>query len=249
MPLVASLEAEGWSVWWDPDITPGEEFDSLISRELEAARSLVVVWTPTSVDSRWVRGEPWTPPIVACSCQSGSTTPAAHRLPAFHTTDLDQLGSGTAKGCPPSDAFYPALEAKLGAPTEARSAAGRDRSREFGTCALPFANMSGDPEQGGFSDGITEDIIIELGKFSATLHRLAQHGFLFQGLARAESARSGGRPRPPTRSSQRPEGRPALAHHRAAHQRCERRSRSGPSASTATSTTSSRCRTRSRRPS
>lgn len=56
-PLVAALEAEGWSVWWDPEITPGEEFDSLISRELERARALVVVWTPGSVDSRWVRGE------------------------------------------------------------------------------------------------------------------------------------------------------------------------------------------------
>lgn len=30
---------------------------------------------------------------------------------------------------------------------------------------LPFANMSGDPEQGYFSDGITEDIITELSRF------------------------------------------------------------------------------------
>ena len=37
-PLVAALEAEGWSVWWDPEITPGEEFDALISKELEAAQ-------------------------------------------------------------------------------------------------------------------------------------------------------------------------------------------------------------------
>ena len=50
-PLVAALEAQGWSVWWDPEIAPGEEFDSLISRELEMARSLIVVWTPLSVDS------------------------------------------------------------------------------------------------------------------------------------------------------------------------------------------------------
>src|SRR5688572_12343337 len=56
-PLVAALEAQGWSVWWDPDITPGEEFDTLISRELDEARSLIVVWTPQSVESRWVRGE------------------------------------------------------------------------------------------------------------------------------------------------------------------------------------------------
>src|SRR5207247_2389671 len=32
--------------------------------------------------------------------------------------------------------------------------------------ALPFTNMSGDPEQEYFSDGITEDIITELSRFS-----------------------------------------------------------------------------------
>jgi adenylate cyclase len=30
---------------------------------------------------------------------------------------------------------------------------------------LPFKNMSGDPEQQYFSDGITEDIITELSRF------------------------------------------------------------------------------------
>ena len=56
-PLVRALEVEGWSVWWDPQITPGQEFDTLISGELEQARTLVVAWTNQSVDSRWVRGE------------------------------------------------------------------------------------------------------------------------------------------------------------------------------------------------
>ena len=37
-PLVAALEAHGWSVWWDPEITPGDEFDALIGAELESAR-------------------------------------------------------------------------------------------------------------------------------------------------------------------------------------------------------------------
>ena len=30
-PLVAAIEARGWSVWWDPEITPGQEFDDRIS--------------------------------------------------------------------------------------------------------------------------------------------------------------------------------------------------------------------------
>lgn len=30
-PLVAAIEAQGWSVWWDAEIAPGQEFDLLIA--------------------------------------------------------------------------------------------------------------------------------------------------------------------------------------------------------------------------
>jgi adenylate cyclase len=42
-PLVAGLEAEGWSVWWDPNIVPGQEFDQLIAQEIDKAKAVVVV--------------------------------------------------------------------------------------------------------------------------------------------------------------------------------------------------------------
>ena len=46
---------------------------------------------------------------------------------------------------------------------------------------LPFVNMSGDPEQEYFSDGITEDIITELSRF-AILYVVARHSsFAFKG--------------------------------------------------------------------
>lgn len=51
------LVAEGFSVWWDPDLYPGETFDDVIQAHLGAARSVLVLWSARSVTSRWVRSE------------------------------------------------------------------------------------------------------------------------------------------------------------------------------------------------
>jgi adenylate cyclase len=48
-------------------------------------------------------------------------------------------------------------------------------------CVLPFENMSGDPEQEYFSDGITEDIITDLSKVSALSVISRNSAFEFKG--------------------------------------------------------------------
>jgi TolB-like protein len=48
---------------------------------------------------------------------------------------------------------------------------------------LPFTNMSGDPEQEYFSDGITEDIITELGRFRELIVIARNSSFTFRGKA------------------------------------------------------------------
>jgi hypothetical protein len=55
--LVETLEARGWSVWWDHEISAGDSFSLVIERELEAAQCVIVAWTRTSVESDWVRAE------------------------------------------------------------------------------------------------------------------------------------------------------------------------------------------------
>ena len=50
-------------------------------------------------------------------------------------------------------------------------------------CVLPFANMSGDPEQEYFSDGISEDIITDLTKISALNVVSRNTAFTFKGKA------------------------------------------------------------------
>ena len=180
-PLVAAFETAGWSVWWDPEIVPGEEFDTLISRELAAARALVVVWSPASVESRWVRGE------ARDAADRGVLFPVRFDnakppidFRAVQTTDLD--GWNEDPESVPFRSLRKALEAKLGAPrpVPAAPAAGA-RKPEVSICVLPFANMSGDPEQEYFSDGITEDIITDLGKVSALSIVSRNMAFSFKG--------------------------------------------------------------------
>jgi adenylate cyclase len=180
-PLVAALEAQGWSVWWDPEITPGDEFDALIGAELESARSVVVVWSPLSVDSRWVKGE------ARDAADRGVLVPVRFenaRLPidvrAIHTTELD--GWAGNRESAPFKALCAALEAKLKlSASKAAVKSPKDKPSTVAICVLPFANMSGDPEQEYFSDGITEDIITDLGKVSALSIVSRNTAFSFKG--------------------------------------------------------------------
>ena len=55
--IVKALEAEGYKVWWDTNFISGDEFSDVIRRELVGSRAVVVIWTPTSVKSKWVKAE------------------------------------------------------------------------------------------------------------------------------------------------------------------------------------------------
>jgi len=188
-PLVAAIEAKGWSVWWDPEIAAGQLFDDQIEAEMNAAKSVLVVWTPTSVASRWVRGE------AREAADRGILVPVRFedaRLPmdvrALHTTDLDNWGDDPAS--PPFQEVLRALGsmiARTGAPQTAKSAPGSAPvasaagTARVSICVLPFANMSGDAEQEYFSDGISEDIITDLSKVSALAVVSRNTAFSFKG--------------------------------------------------------------------
>ncbi len=188
-PIVAAIEAQGWSVWWDPEIAAGQLFDDQIEAQLGAARCVLVVWTPTSVSSRWVRGE------AREAADRGILVPVRFedaRLPmdvrALHTTDLDQW-----RNDPASLPFQEVLRAvrtmlvqseggraERPAPAQA-PVAPRAESNRVTICVLPFSNMSGDAEQEYFSDGISEDIITDLSKVSSLAVVSRNTAFSFKG--------------------------------------------------------------------
>ena len=51
------LGEEGFRVWWDASLHSGETFDEVIEQRLRDAKAVVVLWSPRSVASRWVRAE------------------------------------------------------------------------------------------------------------------------------------------------------------------------------------------------
>jgi adenylate cyclase len=186
-PLVAAIEAKGWSVWWDPAIAAGQQFDDQIDTELQQASAVLVVWTPTSVASRWVRGE------ARDAAERGVLVPVRFedaRLPidvrAIQTTDLDKWGEDPTSA--PFRDLLRSLEnvikrqrAAAKSAADSAPAAAAAAPPRVTICVLPFANMSGDQEQEYFSDGITEDIITDLSKVSALAVVSRNSAFMYKG--------------------------------------------------------------------
>lgn len=55
--LAGAIEARGYSVFWDRDIPPGRTWHDVIDKEITAAGCVVVVWSPESAASHWVKEE------------------------------------------------------------------------------------------------------------------------------------------------------------------------------------------------
>lgn len=225
-----ALEQEGFSVWWDQALDPGETYDEVTSNALDSALAAVVLWSTKSVTSRWVRAE------ATLADRQGKLFPAqieACRLPIqfelTQTADLAgwsgdrgeprwqsfiaSLRRACAKQRPlqaegtaaPSNAALPQprqlpetvrrhrllywgvaaaavlglaiaawqfLPARKAAPESAAEIPGEARPEAASAATeaqpsiavLPFRNLSSDPEQEYFSDGLSEELLNQLTK-------------------------------------------------------------------------------------
>jgi adenylate cyclase len=181
--LAGGIERAGHVVWWDHHIQGGSRFASEIDRELKNSDAVVVLWSKTSVDSAWVQDE------AAEGRDSGRLVPVlmGTAKPPLGFRQFQSVDFGDWDGSDDPDALGDLLDSIAQKTGEAQPKGGaakqpaKSRDRKASVCVLPFVNMSGDPEQEYFSDGITEDIITDLSKVSALSVIARNTAFMFKG--------------------------------------------------------------------
>ena len=182
--LADALADAGHEVWWDRHIHGGSRFSQEISEALASAHVILVLWSRQSCESAWVQDE------AAEGRDSGRLVPLLldeTKPPLgfrqFHSIDWSGWASKTAALEPVLKAIANIADAEAIPSTEAPSATPRPGKTGPSICVLPFANMSGEPEQEYFSDGISEDIITDLSKVSALSVIARNTAFTFKGAA------------------------------------------------------------------
>ena len=160
-----AFAAEGLNVWWDTALRSGEACDEVTEAALRGAKAVVVLWSPRSVVSRWVRAEA----TIADRCKTlvPVMIEACERPIMFELTQTAELSHWTGDGSDKSWlAFLGDVRRFVGrevAPVSAAAAPPAARPDQRGAApsvaVMPFANRSGLAEDESFAFGMSEDVI------------------------------------------------------------------------------------------
>jgi adenylate cyclase len=182
--LAGCVSDAGHEVWWDRHLHGGSRFATEIEQALKDAEAVVVLWSPQSIASAWVQDE------AAEGRDSGRLVPvsigSAKPPLGFRQFQTIDLGDWDGKGSPIRleellEAIARTCGGNSGKAAKDQPQKTGETNKKASVCVLPFINMSGEPDQEYFSDGITEDIITDLSKVSALSVVARNTAFTFKG--------------------------------------------------------------------
>ena len=168
-----ALAGAGLTVWWDATLKSGEDYDAVTEKSLRTARAVVVLWSPRSVNSRWVRAEATIAdrghtmvPVMIEACdrpvmfELKQTVELSHWRGDLHDKDwLDFVAALRRK----VGAAAPDPAAVTSAPMASEPAqAGPVSSGRSTVAVLPVGCRGGDSELELLAEDLTEDITREL---------------------------------------------------------------------------------------
>jgi adenylate cyclase len=183
MQIAQVLRGLGYGVWRDDQIPAHRDFAKVIEERLSASKAVVVIWSEDAIESEWVRSEANRARADRKLIQlrvDGCRPPMP--FDQIQCADLvGWTGEQDHPGWMKVTASVGDLVGVLGGSAPAPKTVDTPSPRRASVCVLPFANMSGDPEQEYFSDGISEDIITDLGKVSALFVVARNTAFTFKG--------------------------------------------------------------------
>jgi len=178
--LVAKgLRSLGYDVWRDDELPAHRVYADVITERLRSAKAVVVLWSAEAARSQWVRAE-------ADVARSTGTLVQALLDISMPPLPFNQIQCADLKDWDGGNEtlgwrkLVASVQALAGCPAAPTPTGNRNRTS---ICILPFQNMSGDPEQEYFSDGISEDITTDLSKISALEVIARNTAFTFKGQA------------------------------------------------------------------
>ena len=177
--VAESLRADGYLVWRDDELPAHRAYAEVIEERLKSAKAVIVLWSAEAAKSQWVRAEADTARSLGTLVQAALDA----SIPPLPFNQIQCAALADWEGNADSPGWRKlkgSLVALVGAPQAAPEKASTKR-RSLCICVLPFQNMSGDPEQEYFSDGISEDITTDLSKISALGVVARNTAFTFKG--------------------------------------------------------------------
>jgi len=176
--IADELREGGFEIWRDDELPAHRAYAEVIEERIDGASAVVVLWSAEAAKSHWVRAEADTARAKLTLVQASldGTLPP---MPFNQIQCADLKGWDGQRTAPGWRKLMASVAALAGAPAAEESA--RESTRDVSICVLPFQNMSGDPEQEYFSDGISEDITTDLSKVSALEVIARNTAFTFKG--------------------------------------------------------------------
>ncbi|HEX3917888.1 MAG TPA: TIR domain-containing protein [Caulobacteraceae bacterium] len=181
--IAEAVRALGYEVWRDDEIPAHRDYASVIEERLTDAKAVVVIWSGEAVKSEWVQSEADRARLQRKLIQlrvDGASLP----MPFDRIQCADMTGWTGDLEAPGWRRVAGSIAELVGAAGPASVEVGQASAQVLSMpsiAVLPFANLSNDPEQDYFVDGMVEEIVGALSRYKSIFVAAAGSSLVHKG--------------------------------------------------------------------